>query len=98
MDEPPKRRLRKGLIAKATAKDLAELGVDPADNAIAAAAIRLATELDCAPSPKDAAAAARELRQAMAVVRGIAPPKELGDRIDQLSQRRNRRRAPKAAP
>lgn len=97
MDDAPKRRLRKGVIAKATAKDLADLNVDPAENALAAAAIRLATELDCAITARDAAAAARELRQAMAVVRGIAPPKELGDGIDRLSERRERRLRGEAA-
>ena len=54
-------------------------------------------ELDSAPDPKAAATAARELRQAMAVVRAAAPPKERGDKIDQLAERRAQRLSPPAA-
>ena len=94
MDEGPKRRaLRAGAVTKATTAELADLGVDPKANASAAAAIRLAKELDSAQDPKDASSAARELRQAMHTVRGLAPPKDRGDKIDELAARRPRRPA-----
>jgi hypothetical protein len=97
MGDAPKRRLRRGAVASATTAELADLGVDPAANAQAAAALRLAAELDSATDPKAAATAARELRQAMAVVRAAAPPKERGDKIDQLAERRAQRLSPAAA-
>ena len=67
--------------------------MDPAASAQAAAAIRLAKELDSAQVAKDSAAAARELRQAMAVVRGLAPPKQMGDVVDELAARAAKRNA-----
>jgi len=85
--DSPKRRLRSGAVAKATNAELADLGMSPATNAQAAAAVRLAKELDSSDVARDSAAAARELRQAMAVVRGLAPPKEKGDRVDELAAR-----------
>ncbi|MFG2515974.1 hypothetical protein [Streptomyces sp. NPDC048584] len=98
MGDAPKRRLRRGAVAAATTAELEDLGVDPTANAQAAAALRLAAELDSAPDPKAAAGVARELRQAMAVVRAAAPPKERGDRIDQLAARRTERRAGAVSP
>lgn len=97
MDDKGKRRtLRSGVVTKATRAELDTLGVDPEANAQAAAAVRLAKELDSAADPKEAAAAARELRQAMAVVRAAAPPKERGDRVDEINARRERRLSPRA--
>lgn len=95
-DDDSKRRLRRGAVSRATTAELDDLGVDPTVNAQAAAALRLAAELDSAPDSKAAAAAARELRQAMAVVRAAAPPKEHGDRIDEIAARRERRLAEEA--
>ncbi|WP_329338575.1 hypothetical protein OG866_27060 [Streptomyces sp. NBC_00663] len=97
MSDAPKRRLRRGAIANATTAQLAELGVDPASHALAATALRLAAEVDSAPDPKAAATAARELRQAMAVVVAAAPPKERGDRVDEIAARREERLSPPAA-
>ncbi|MFF8980189.1 hypothetical protein ACF08A_25675 [Streptomyces cellulosae] len=91
MADTPRRRLRRGAVAAATTAELEDLGVDPTANAQAAAALRLAAELDSASDSKGAATAARELRQAMAVVRAAAPPREHGDRIDQLEERRRDR-------
>lgn len=96
MEDAPKRRLRRGAVAKATTAELEDLGVDPTVNAQAAAALRLAAEMDSAPDGKSAATAARELRQAMAVVRAAAPPKERGDRVDEITARRERRLSPRA--
>ena len=92
-DEEPRRRLRKGTVAKATATELNDLGIDPAANTAAAAAIRLATELDSAKDVKSAATAARELRQAMATVRGMAAPRERGGAVDELAARAAQRAA-----
>jgi len=97
MGDAPKRRLRRGAIAAATTAQLQDLGVDPASHALAAAALRLAAEIDSASDPKAAATAARELRYAMAVVVAAAPPKERGDRADEIAARRQRRLSPPAA-
>lgn len=97
MGDTPKRRLRRGAIAKATTAQLEDLGIDPATNALATTALRLAAEVDSATDPKSAATAARELRMAMAVVVAAAPPKERGDKIDELTARRARRIPPAAA-
>ncbi|MEU3255977.1 hypothetical protein [Streptomyces sp. NPDC006997] len=96
MGDAPKRRLRRGAVAAATTAQLADLGMDPAAHAMAAAALRLAAEVDSAPDPKAAATAARELRQAMAVVVAAAPPKERGDKIDEITARREQRLSPPA--
>ncbi|MEV4863260.1 hypothetical protein [Streptomyces ossamyceticus] len=96
MSDEPKRRPRRGKVATATAAEIEALGVDAAASAPAATALRLATWVDSATDAKDAAAAARELRQAMQVVRALAPPKDAGDRIDQLAARRKARLSPPA--
>ncbi|MET8707781.1 hypothetical protein [Streptomyces californicus] len=92
-DDEPRRRLRKGAVAKATLAELLDLGVDPDVNTAAAAAVRLATELDSAKDVKGAATAARELRQAMATVRGMASPQAKGGPVDQLAARAAKRAA-----
>ncbi|MEH0547299.1 hypothetical protein QA802_30700 [Streptomyces sp. B21-105] len=97
MGDAPKRRLRRGAVAAATTAQLEALGVDPAAHALAAAALRLAAEVDSASDSKAAATAARELRQALAVVVAAAPPKERGDRVDEIAKRRERRLSPPAA-
>ncbi|MFE2046644.1 hypothetical protein ACFXAZ_38185 [Streptomyces sp. NPDC059477] len=93
----PGRRLRRGAVARAASAQLADLGIDPAGHALAAVALRLAAEVDSAPDPKAAATAARELRQAMAVVVAAAPPRERGDKVDEITARRERRLSPGAA-
>lgn len=90
-DAKPPRRLRRGKVAAATIAELSDLGVSPNGNAMAAAAVRLATELDSAADSREAAAAGRELRQAMTVVRGLAVPKQRGDKVDELENRRAER-------
>lgn len=93
MTEPGAKRVRAGAVAKATQAELSDLGVSPENNASAAAAIRLAKLMDSTPDPKEVAATARELRQAMHTVRGLAPLKDRGDKIDELAARRPRRPA-----
>ncbi|MFB6423679.1 hypothetical protein ACFCXC_18325 [Streptomyces microflavus] len=92
-EDSPRRRLRKGAVAKATLAELEDLGIDPAANTAAAAAVRLATELDSSKDVKGAAVAARELRQAMATVRGMAAPREKGGPVDKLAARAAERAA-----
>lgn len=92
-DVSPPRTLRAGAVTRATRAEIERLGVDPAANAAAAAAIRLAKELDSARDARETAPAARELRQAMGVVRALAPVRERGDKIDDLNTQRERRRA-----
>ncbi|AVV46453.1 hypothetical protein PYK79_53830 [Streptomyces sp. ID05-04B] len=96
MGDAPKRRLRRGAVAAATTAQLHALGVDPASHALAAVALRLAAEVDSSPDPKATATAARELRQAMAVVVAAAPPRERGDKVDEIAKRRERRLSPQA--
>lgn len=86
-------RIRAGAVAKATRAELDDLGVSPNSNASAAAAMRLATIMDSSRDPKEIAAAARELRQAMHVARSMAPPKDRGDIVDELASRRPRHSA-----
>ena len=93
MGESESRRIRAGAVAKATTAELDDLGVSPTKNASAAAAMRLAKIMDSSVDPKEVAAAARELRQAMHVVRAMAPPKNRGDIVDELSARRPRNTA-----
>lgn len=93
MAEPGAKRVRAGAVAKATRTELDDLGVSPDANASAAAAMRLAKIMDSSVDPKEIAAAARELRQAMHVVRAMAPPKNRGDIVDELASRRPRHSA-----
>ncbi|MEV1063387.1 hypothetical protein [Streptomyces sp. NPDC050263] len=93
MSEPGVKRVRAGAVAKATRAELDDLGVSSETNASAAAAMKLAKIMDSAIDPKDVASAARELRQAMHTVRGLAPPKDRGDKIDELAARRPRNSA-----
>lgn len=93
MGEPGAKRVRAGAIAKATQAELSDLGVSPEKNASAAASMRLAKLMDSSTDPKEVAAAARELRQHMNAVRGLAPPKNRGDKIDELAARRPRHTA-----
>ncbi|WP_320784187.1 hypothetical protein [Streptomyces sp. CRN 30] len=92
-DEPKRRAVRAGAVAKATKAELDDLGVSPDGNAAAAAAMRLAKIMDSRTDPKEVAAAARELRQAMNTARGLAVPKDRGDKIDELAARRPRNTA-----
>ncbi|MFC8361128.1 hypothetical protein ACFUIY_14795 [Streptomyces griseorubiginosus] len=93
MSDPGTKRVRAGAVAKGTRAELDDLGVSPDSNASAAAAMRLAKLMDSTADPKEVAAAARELRQAMNTVRGLAPPKDRGDKIDELAARRPRNTA-----
>ncbi|MER7967683.1 hypothetical protein ABTX35_01470 [Streptomyces sp. NPDC096080] len=93
MTEPGAKRVRAGAVAKATRTELDDLGVSPDANASAAAAMRLAKIMDSSVDPKEVAASARELRQAMHVVRAMAPPKDRGDIVDELASRRPRHSA-----
>ncbi|MFF9285404.1 hypothetical protein [Streptomyces griseosporeus] len=93
MSEPAAKRIRSGPVAKATRTELDDLGVSPDANASAAAAMRLAKIMDSSADPKEVAAAARELRQHMHTVRGLAPPKDRGDIVDELAARRPRHSA-----
>lgn len=93
MSEPRLKRVRAGAVAKATTAELDDLGVSPEKNASAAAAMRLAKIMDSSADPKEVAAAARELRQAMHTVRALAPVKNRGDIVDELASRRPRHSA-----
>ncbi len=93
MDEPGAKRVPADEVAKATRAELDDLGVSPDSNASAAAAMRLAKIMDSSVDPKEIAAVARELRQAMHVVRALAPPRDRGDIVDELASRRPRHSA-----
>jgi hypothetical protein len=81
-----------GEVRKAVTRDLKVMpGVK--DSALAASALALADEMD---SPNNSATSksmcAKELRETMATLRGLAPPAEKPDRLDDLSARRVQRR------
>ena len=78
---------------KATKGEIADLGIDPTTNAAAATALRLATEVDSAQDAKSVSAVSRELRQAMATVRGMATPQNRGGTVDELAARAAQRAA-----
>lgn len=65
-----------------------------AEGGIAAAALELARQLDDPDnSATSKAACSRALAEALAQLRGLVPPADAADRIDELSTRRAARRA-----
>lgn len=90
-DDSP-RRLRRGAVHKATAAELAGLGLDPQESGLAQTALRLATELDCAATTRDAAAVGRELRAVLADIHKAAPAPQEEDAVDELAAQRAARR------
>jgi hypothetical protein len=88
---------RKGPVVKAVEQDLKAMRA-AATGALAASALALARELDAADTrPADIAACSRALRETLDRLRELAPPKQETDGIDDLTRRRERRRARRSA-
>lgn len=80
-------------VVSAVERDLKALGGGLAESSLAAAAFALARELDCAEnSATSKSMCARALRETMDRLQELAPPKAERDRIDEVSDRRERRR------
>lgn len=85
---------RKGAVETAVARDLKAMPPALRGGAIAAAAIKLARELDAMPmTPRDAAGHARELRMCMMQLADLAPGERRGDVTDEVRARREARMA-----
>jgi hypothetical protein len=90
--QPQRQRRRKGPIEQAVAHDLAPLPEYLRKGGVAAAALRLATELDMGVvMGRDAAGHAREIRQCLTVLREWAPGAAADDKTDEARGRRERR-------
>jgi hypothetical protein len=86
---------RKGLIEAATAFELKMMPEALRKGAVAAAALRLARELDgpLPMTPRDTAGHARELRMCMTLLAEQAPGERKGDTTDEVRARREARMA-----
>lgn len=85
---------RKGAVEAAVARDLKAMPAALRNGAIAAAAAKLAHELDAMPmTPRDAAGHARELRMCMTQLADLAPGERKGDVTDEVRARREARMA-----
>jgi hypothetical protein len=85
-------------VEERTQRDLERLPEQIRESAEAGAALALAAGLDDDRfSLTSRAMATKELRETMAALRALAPPDEEGDDVDDLTVRRERRRARLAA-
>jgi hypothetical protein len=84
-------------VVDAVNRDLERLG-DGADlSALAATALALAAVIDSPGSPTSKAMVAKELRETLAALRALAPPKKEADRGDELAERRRAARVARGA-
>ena len=89
---PPRKKAPATVVA-AVERDLKRLGGDWAGSALAATALAMARELDDVNnSATSKSMCAARLREAMDRLLELAPPKAERDRIDEVAQRRARRR------
>jgi hypothetical protein len=85
---------RKGPVEAAVARELKAMPAALRGGAIAAAALKLARELDTAPmTPRDTAGHARELRMCMTQLAELSPGDRTGDITDEIRARREARLA-----
>lgn len=92
----PKRNAprRKGPVELAVLRDLKAFPDDLRQGGIAAAALRMAMELDAGiVLGRDAAGHAREIRQCLVQLREFAPGEVRGDATDEIRERREKRLA-----
>jgi F420-0:gamma-glutamyl ligase len=80
-------------VAESVERELEALGDAAADTVLAATARVLAGQLD----RRVSWAIAKELRETMAALRALAPPKKEADRSDDLAERRRKARAARGA-
>jgi hypothetical protein len=78
-------------VFEAVRAELDGLPVELAGSGLAAAALEIAAGLDGDASLAMKSMAAKELRDTLAVLRGLAPPAERNDLVDQLRQRREKK-------
>jgi hypothetical protein len=91
---PRQARQRKGPVELAVRRDLARYPDDMRKGGIAAAALRLASELDAhLVVGRDAAGHAREIRMCLTQLHDFAPGEVRGDSTDEVRERRERRLA-----
>ncbi|MER7814073.1 hypothetical protein [Streptomyces sp. NPDC096153] len=84
------------MIADEIRAELDELGVVSVSPGLAAVAVSLAEDLDAIPagdSPTSKAVVADKLTALMVKLRALAPVKEEGDAVDDISRQREKRRA-----
>jgi hypothetical protein len=77
----------------ATRSEIDALRVEPVAPGLVAVALSLARQLDAADAPSAAAVVARELRATLLELRKAAPIGEEGDAVDDLTRKREERRA-----
>lgn len=80
------------MIADEIRSELDELSAHQTTPGLAALAIALASAFDDTDAPTSRAVVARELAALMKTVRSLAPVKAEGDKLDDLSARRAKRR------
>jgi hypothetical protein len=92
LSKPRPKRRQIGALERAVREDLKRLPEDLARGGIAAAALRLATELDAGlVIGRDAASHAREMRQCLTQLRDWAPGASSEDKTDEVRARREAR-------
>ncbi|MGY1498550.1 hypothetical protein ACW4TU_18455 [Streptomyces sp. QTS52] len=83
-----------GLVASAIKDEIAQLNVEEISPGMTALALSLARAVDSSSkAPTAKAVAARELRAVMAELRKLAPVETKGDVVDDIAERRAKRRA-----
>ena len=82
-----------GFVEGAVRADLKGLGKDLEGSGLAAVAVAMAREIDGENSATSKSMCAKALQDILGQLRGLAPPKAERDRIDDLADKRNRRRA-----
>lgn len=80
-------------VLEAVERDLKRVPADLAESALAETAKSLARELDADNSATSKSMCARALAEVLEQLRELTPPKEEGDRTDDLRARREKRRA-----
>ena len=85
-----------GDVTEAVKRDLAEIAKRDralAESSLAATALALARELDARNSATSKSMCAKALNETMAMIRELAPAKQERDALDEIAERRSRRRA-----
>lgn len=79
-------------VVEALERDVQALGKLPAGSeSLVASAFALAVELDVKNSATSKSMCARALNETMAQLRAMAPPAQVADRLDDLTERRAKR-------
>ena len=82
-----------GLVEAAVKADLKEMGKPLEGSGLAAVAVAMAQEIDADNSATSKSMCAKALQDILSQLRTLAPAKAERDRIDDLADKRNRRRA-----